>query len=115
MQMLTHQLDRLAQRHRWSRDFTRNSLRQVLREVIACFPVYRSYIAGGEINESDRKHVLRAVRRAMARNRALSNSLFLFVRDTLLLRSPGHVATDADYAAEQVRFVGKFQQVTAPV
>jgi (1->4)-alpha-D-glucan 1-alpha-D-glucosylmutase len=114
MQMLTHQLDRLAQKRRWSRDFTFNSLRRVLREVIACFPVYRSYIVGGEINDSDRKHVLRAVRRGMARNPALSNSLFYFVRDTLLLRT-GPGGADADYAAEQVRFVGKFQQVTAPV
>jgi (1->4)-alpha-D-glucan 1-alpha-D-glucosylmutase len=44
--MLTYQLDRLAQQHRRSRDFTFDSLRHTLQEVIACFPVYRSYIAG---------------------------------------------------------------------
>ena len=42
--MLAYQLDRLAQQHRRSRDFTFNSLRHALQEVIACFPVYRSYI-----------------------------------------------------------------------
>jgi (1->4)-alpha-D-glucan 1-alpha-D-glucosylmutase len=114
MQMLTHQLDRLAQRHRSSRDFTRNSLRIGLREIIACFPVYRSYIAG-DVSDADRRHVLRAVRRATLRNPALNTSIFLFIRDTLLLRLPGSGPIDADYAQEQRRFVGKFQQVTSPV
>lgn len=114
MQMLTHQLDRLAQRHRTSRDFTRNGLRIGLREIIACFPVYRSYITS-EVTEADRRQVLRAVRRATLRNPALSTSIFLFIRDTLLLRPPGTGPIDPDYAAEQRRFVGKFQQVTSPV
>ena len=46
-----------------------------LREIIACFPVYRSYISG-EVTEADRRHVLRAVRRATLRNPALSSSIF---------------------------------------
>src|SRR5262249_48057878 len=40
--MLGRQRDGLAQQTRRSRDFTRNTLRFVLRQVIACFPVYRS-------------------------------------------------------------------------
>ena len=44
LQMLAHRLDRLAQRGRHSRDFTHRALRDALREVIACFPVYRSYV-----------------------------------------------------------------------
>jgi (1->4)-alpha-D-glucan 1-alpha-D-glucosylmutase len=114
LQMLTNQLDRLAQRNRWSRDFTRQSLQQALREVIAFFPVYRSYI-DGEVRESDRRHVLRAVRRAMGRNPALSSALFLFIRDLLLQRTHEPGTGDMDYLAEQRRFAGKFQQVTAPV
>ena len=46
LHMLAHQLDRLSEKNRWSRDFTLNSLRHALREIIACFPVYRSYISG---------------------------------------------------------------------
>ena len=44
---LSHQLDRLARLDRRSRDFTLNGIRRALREVIACFPVYRSYVNGG--------------------------------------------------------------------
>jgi (1->4)-alpha-D-glucan 1-alpha-D-glucosylmutase len=111
--MLSHQLDRLAQRKRWSRDFTTHSLRLALREVIACFPVYRSYIVDVPVSASDQQYVEKAVRRAMRRNPGVSAALFRFVRDMLLLRSPE--PADPPYQAELRRFVGKFQQVTSPV
>jgi (1->4)-alpha-D-glucan 1-alpha-D-glucosylmutase len=110
---LTHQLDRLAQKSRRSRDFTFNALRQALRAVIAAFPVYRSYIADDGVHDADRRSIEIAVRRATARNPLLSRRVFGFVRDMLLLESP-HSFCDAD-RAEQRRFAGKFQQVTAPV
>ncbi len=113
LHMLGRQLDRLAQKNRWSRDFTLNSLRFVLRQVIACFPVYRSYISDEGVHDSDRRYVEMAVLRAMRRNPTVSRSLFRFVRDMLLLRYP-ESATEED-RAEQRRFAGKFQQVTAPV
>jgi (1->4)-alpha-D-glucan 1-alpha-D-glucosylmutase len=113
LHMLGRQLDRLAQKNRWSRDFTENSLRFVLRQVIACFPVYRSYISDTDVHESDRKYIDMAVRRAIRRNPIVSRSLFRFVRDMLLLRYP-EPSSEADQA-EQRRFAGKFQQVTAPV
>jgi (1->4)-alpha-D-glucan 1-alpha-D-glucosylmutase len=113
LHMLAHQLDRLAQKDRYSRDLTLNSLRHALREVIACFPVYRSYISEEGVSETDRKYILRAVRRARTKNPALSAALFDFVRDMLLLKYP-EGATEEDQA-EQRRFAGKFQQVTSPV
>ena len=113
LQMLAFQLDRLAQKNRWSRDFTFNSLRHALREVIAEFPVYRSYISERGVSERDRRYVVAAVNRARRRNPAITAGLFTFVRDMLLLRYP-ETASEAD-RAEQRRFVGKFQQVTAPV
>jgi (1->4)-alpha-D-glucan 1-alpha-D-glucosylmutase len=113
LHMLANQLDRLAQKNRWSRDFTLHSLRHALREVIACFPVYRSYISAEGVHEADRRYVQVAVRRARLRNPAISSSLFDFVRDVLLLQYPGSVGED--YRAGQRHFAGKFQQVTAPV
>jgi (1->4)-alpha-D-glucan 1-alpha-D-glucosylmutase len=113
LQMLAHQLDRLAQKDRWSRDYTLNSLRHALREIIACFPVYRSYISEKGVHDSDRKYIHWAVNRAKAKNAALSTSLFHFVRDRLLLKYPD--SADEEVRAEQRRFAGKFQQVTAPV
>jgi len=113
LHMLAHQLDRLAQEQRWSRDFTLNGLRHALREVIACFPVYRSYVNGG-VGDRDRLVILRAVARAKARNPLLGRAIFDFIRDTLLLKDPPSEPATPEYRSAQRRFTGKFQQVTAP-
>ena len=115
LQMLTQQLDRLAQKKRWSRDFTQHTLRSALRSVIASFPVYRTYVEPAEIRDADAKSVLRGVSRAMAHNPAISTSVFNFIRDTLLVRDPSGGAPDPAYQAEQHHFAGKFQQLTSPV
>jgi (1->4)-alpha-D-glucan 1-alpha-D-glucosylmutase len=113
LHMLAHQLDQLSEKNRWSRDFTLNSLRHALREIIACFPVYRSYIAEGTTRPRDNLYVETAVILAKRRNPAISASLFDFVRDMILVRYPETAGPDD--RAEQQRFTGKFQQVTGPV
>jgi (1->4)-alpha-D-glucan 1-alpha-D-glucosylmutase len=112
LHMLTHQLDRIAQKSRRSRDFTFSTLRSALQEVIACFPVYRSYISAEGAGPTDRLVVQTAVRRARLRNPNVSGRVFRFIADTLLEDTPD--ATELD-RAERRRFAGKFQQVTAPV
>ncbi len=113
LQMLSHQLNRLSEKDRAARDFTFNSLRHALREVIACFPVYRSYVRDGEVQTRDRLYVQTAVLQARRRNPAVSAALFDYVRDMLLLKSAD--TTAEEFQAEQRRFVSKFQQVTSPV
>ncbi|HSB72068.1 MAG TPA: malto-oligosyltrehalose synthase, partial [Candidatus Methylomirabilis sp.] len=115
LNVLGHALDRLSERSRYSRDFTLNSLTHALREVIACFPVYRTYIdgRGAEVALQDRACVEVAVAFAKRRNPATNVSVFDFVRDVLLLRYPE--SADASYRQDQLAFVQKFQQLTAPV
>ncbi len=115
LNVLGHALDRLSERNRHTRDFTLNSLTDALREVIACFPVYRTYIngQGPDIALQDRACVEVAVAFAKRRNPTTNASVFDFVRDTLLLRYPDNA--DEAYRADQRAFVQKFQQVTAPV
>jgi len=113
--VLTTMLDRISESNRVYRDFTWGALRDALREVVACFPVYRSYIdafAGG-VSERDRHYVEHAVRLARRRNPSVSGSLFDFVRDVLLLSWPESL--DAEARDEHARFVMKFQQLTGPV
>src|SRR5215469_12029055 len=43
--VLGNMLDRLSERSRWYRDFTLEALSRTVRETIACFPVYRTYLA----------------------------------------------------------------------
>ena len=113
LQLLTHQLNRISERHRRSRDFTLNTLRIGLREILACFPVYRTYIHQGCVSERDRQVVYRAVAQAKRRRPELDSDLFDFIRDVLLLEQP----PDMDEAGcrERALFVGRFQQVTSPL
>jgi (1->4)-alpha-D-glucan 1-alpha-D-glucosylmutase len=113
LQMLAVQLDRLSEKNRWSRDFTLHNLRRGLREIIACFEVYRPYITGPEISPRDHRVVERAVEEAKRRNPAVSGALFDFIQEMLLLSY--HAGASEAYKQEQLRFVGKFQQVTSPV
>lgn len=105
--MLSHLLDRIAQSDRRTRDFTLRTLREALRQVVACFPVYRTYIADGKVRERDEKDIGAAIGLAIERNASIERRVFEFISDALLLRTP-------DKAIAQ-RFAAKFQQLTAPV
>ena len=113
LQLLAHRLNRISERHRRSRDFTLNTLRIALREILACFPVYRTYIREGDVSERDRQFICRAVAQAKRRNPAMSAAVFDFIRDVLLLQLP--LGLDDDGRTERALFVGRFQQVTSPV
>jgi (1->4)-alpha-D-glucan 1-alpha-D-glucosylmutase len=111
--VLGHHLDRISELNRRSRDFTLNSLTGALREVIACFPVYRTYVTPAGVLDRDRRYIELAVARAKRRNPATSASIFDLVRDILLLADD--YCPDDAARSEQQHFVGRFQQVTGPV
>ncbi len=111
--VLAHQLERLSDKNRHSRDFTLNSLTYAAREIIACFPVYRTYIEENGVTERDRTLIEKAVARAKRKNPATDASVFNFIRDVLLLRYPDS-ASEAE-REDQRAFVRKFQQYTGPV
>jgi len=111
--VLGYQLDRLSERNRRSRDYTRSGLTYAIREIIACFPVYRTYCTDEGLHDRDRQYVTAAVARAKLRNPAFSGSIFDFVRDVLLLRYPDNSTPEEQQA--QRRFVFRFQQLTGPV
>ncbi|RIK58016.1 MAG: malto-oligosyltrehalose synthase, partial [Chloroflexi bacterium] len=112
---LSHALDRLGERNRHYRDFTLNGLRTALQEVIACLPVYRTYINAhtGEVSARDRRLIQTAVRRAKVRRPGIDDSLFDYIEDTLLLRN--HSRFSAEDRAQLAVWVMRFQQLTGPV
>ena len=112
--VLGHQLNLLSERDRRSRDFTLNSLTNAIREIIACFPVYRTYVTEDPepLLERDRAYIRLAVARAKRRNPALSGLVFDFVRSLLLKEWDERTQQDR---RDQLQFVMKFQQMTSPV
>lgn len=107
----------VCDRNRRYRDYTRHEIHETLRDVIAAFPVYRTYVVPGvEPSPDDVAHVEEAVKRAKERRPDLDADLFDFLGDVMLNRhrhggtpNPGHSAAVED------ELVGRFQQVTGPV
>ena len=104
-------LARIAHGDRRTRDFTLASLWRALAEVIACFPVYRTYVTD-TIAESDRRYIDWAVAAARRRGSSIQQPVFDFVRSALLLELP---FPSESARARMRRFAMKFQQITAPI
>jgi (1->4)-alpha-D-glucan 1-alpha-D-glucosylmutase len=112
--VLGDMLDRLSERSRWYRDFTLDALSRAVRETIACFPVYRTYLAPDQpVSKEDRQIVERAISSAKRRNPAMDESIFNYLQDVLLFRFQPNL--DAAGRVAHTRFVLKFQQITGPV
>ncbi|HYQ60257.1 MAG TPA: malto-oligosyltrehalose synthase, partial [Desulfatiglandales bacterium] len=110
---LGHNLNALAEKRRHTRDFTLNSLTRAVVEVIAFFPVYRTYITTWIVKDRDRQHIESAIAKAKRKNPAINASVFDFLRDVLLLRFPDDLGEEDK--REWLNFVMKFQQITGPV
>ncbi len=112
--VLTSLLNRISERDRHSRDFTLNNLRAALREVIACFSVYRTYSTCEQegVLERDRKYITAAVAQAKKRNPNLDPTVFDFVESVLLLHPTDNPRSRADM---RCHFAMKMQQLTGPV
>ena len=113
--VLARALDRLTEHQRRTRDFTLNSLRDAMREVIACFPIYRTYLTGSvdRAAPGDRAAIESAIREARRRGQYIDPSVFAFIRSALLLEEPPD-QTEAE-REDRLRFAMKFQQLTGPV
>jgi len=105
-------LKKISSRDRHGGDITLNALRRALTEVLAVFPVYRTYINQVAVSDNDRKTILEAVDRARANFPALLHG-FTFVRRFLLLDFPDYVSDEEK--REWLHFAMRFQQLTAPV
>jgi (1->4)-alpha-D-glucan 1-alpha-D-glucosylmutase len=107
---LASRLDRLAQQHLNTTDFTLFDLRAAIVEVAACFPVYRTYMRGdGKPSADDVRHVRQAVGMALGHKQAPRRALEFLER--VLLDEAGDEGARRAAARE---FTLKFQQVTAP-
>ena len=115
LNVLAHALNRLSERDRHTRDFTLGTLTGALREVCACFPVYRTYVGEGTaaISAGDRAAIGVAVRLARRRDPTTDASVYDFLRSVLLRELPESIA-EADRRLF-FPFVMKVQQLTSAV
>ncbi|MDN5862532.1 MAG: malto-oligosyltrehalose synthase, partial [Salinisphaera sp.] len=113
LQVLAKQLTRIAKGDRRTCDYTFNSQRSALAEIVASFPVYRTYVAGCESSAEDVRYVDWAVGVAKKRSQAADTGIFDFVHDVLLARQAQ--GKSEAYQTAVCAFAMKFQQYTSPV
>jgi (1->4)-alpha-D-glucan 1-alpha-D-glucosylmutase len=111
LRVLTLRALRLARADRRTRDFTFNALREAIMEIVARFPVYRTYVDANGASAQDRRYIDWAVAHARAHSRVSDASVFEFLHGALL-GAPGATPATVDALRD---FAMRFQQFTAPV
>ncbi|MCF7762732.1 MAG: malto-oligosyltrehalose synthase [Verrucomicrobia bacterium] len=114
LRSLSVQLKELASGTRHGCDFTLDQLRDGLTEILATFPVYRTYITEQTSKASpvDQDFIDSAIHSARRISDPTRGPLFDFLSDVLSLRrlTPQTRKTRAD----QVAFIMRFQQLSGP-
>ena len=113
--VLGHRLDAISETSRHYRDFTRRSLTAAVREVVECFPVYRTYISPSSrtVSKRDERYIRIAISKARKTAPTISPGVFDFLRDVLLLKIEESIREDQRPLYRD--FVMRFQQLTAPI
>jgi (1->4)-alpha-D-glucan 1-alpha-D-glucosylmutase len=98
----------ICEANRDKRDYTQAEVRRAIREVAACFAVYRTYVVPDkeEITEEDREQIAQATECAKQQRLDIDGDLFDFMRDVLTMVVKGK---------KENEFVLRFQQFTGPV
>jgi (1->4)-alpha-D-glucan 1-alpha-D-glucosylmutase len=114
LNVLARELDRISEQHWNTRDYTVERLRLALREIVASFPVYRTYVTRVGAGEDDRRHIHGAVARALRRWVGPDREMLDFIAsvltgDLVKGRFSGFNRNDV------LRFAMRIQQYTAPV
>ena len=77
--VLAREAGRVARSNPRTADFTENVLQRALREVVACFPVYRTYVDSNGATAEDRRDLDWAFARAQRNKSHIEGSAFDFL------------------------------------
>jgi (1->4)-alpha-D-glucan 1-alpha-D-glucosylmutase len=105
---LTSLFVEICEANRDRRDYTRAEVRRAIREVAACFGIYRTYVVPerDEITDEDRRYISQAIECAKEHRQDIDNGLFDFMGDVLTMVAKGK---------KESEFLLRFQQFTGPV
>lgn len=105
-------LKRISGRNRYARDITLYGLKRALVEVMAFFPVYRSYINRENVRDIDERYIDAAVTEAMSRIPGLAKELTFIQR---FLKREWDSPVSQGEQDQWMHFVMRFQQFTGPL
>ncbi|WP_043342354.1 malto-oligosyltrehalose synthase [Belnapia moabensis] len=115
LNVLARDAARVARQNPRTADFTRNILQRALKEIVACFPVYRTYVDGAASpNEADRRDIDWAIAQARRNETDLDPSVFDFL--CRLLTTDLVAEPRSGFSRHSVvRFAMRVQQYSGPV
>lgn len=110
LNVLSNYLNQISEMYLFSRDYTLNNLRKALIEIVANFPVYRSYISADDECPTSKDYIKWAVNISKKRCLTTDALIFDFIEKILLL----NLEEDKDSEKYQaiLNFTLKFQQYT---
>jgi (1->4)-alpha-D-glucan 1-alpha-D-glucosylmutase len=109
---LAHLLKRLSVRHRYASDFTMYGLKRALVEVLALFPIYRTYISREGSRKADQDCMKQLLAKAKEKTPNSANELH-FMEKFLLLEFDDSL-TEEDKSL-WLDFLMRLQQYTGPL
>ena len=109
---LANLLKRISSRDRFGGDITLYGLKRALVEVLAFFPIYRTYVSFEHFSSEDRERIRGVMKKALELNPALVYELS-FIEKFLLLECVDRLP--AEEKTRWISFVMRLQQLTGPL
>ena len=109
---LAHLMKKISSRYRHGSDITLYALKRALVEVMALFPVYRTYVSEDIFSEADQSYIKEAVRKAIHTTPGLLNELD-FIEQFLLVKFGDYLSVEEKNQC--IYFIMRFQQFTGPL
>lgn len=111
---LAREAARIARSNPRTADFTRNVLQRALREIVAGFRVYRTYVSTEGASPADIQELETAFTQARRSGRGIDHSVFDFLFS--LLSGKAVARPGSGFSRQDVlRFAMRFQQYTGPI
>jgi (1->4)-alpha-D-glucan 1-alpha-D-glucosylmutase len=114
LNVLANRITRLAKRDRRTRDFSLLGIRNALTDIVARFPVYRTYVDASTIASQDRRDIEWAVATAQKASRTADTDAYDFIGSLLTAELPRSRGRSIR-RREVVELAMRVQQYTAPV
>jgi (1->4)-alpha-D-glucan 1-alpha-D-glucosylmutase len=114
LNVLAREAAKVARSNARTADFTDNVLRRALQQIIACFPVYRTYVDGETIKDEDRRDIDWAFAQARRVDTSLDRSVFDFLYQLLTCDLVAEPRSGFSHTAV-ARVAMRAQQYSGPV
>jgi (1->4)-alpha-D-glucan 1-alpha-D-glucosylmutase len=115
LNVLGRDAGRIARQNPMTADFTRNILQRAIKQIVACFPVYRTYIdMDGAQEDADRRDLDWAIAKARRGDSNIDPSVFDFLHGVLSGEAVAKPRSGFNRIAV-LRFAMKLQQYSGPV